>query len=27
MVNKEAHGGLDRSSVVKIIEQYKENAS
>jgi NADH:ubiquinone oxidoreductase subunit E len=27
MVNKEAHGGLDRSSVVRIIEQYKENAS
>ncbi len=27
MVNKEAHGGLDRSSAVRIIEQYKENAS
>ena len=24
-VNKETHGGLDRSSVVKIIDQYKEN--
>ncbi|NVM25541.1 MAG: NAD(P)H-dependent oxidoreductase subunit E [Desulfobacterales bacterium] len=26
MVNKETHGGLDRTSVVKIIDQYRENA-
>jgi NADH:ubiquinone oxidoreductase subunit E len=26
MVNKEIHGGLDRSSVVEIIDQYKESA-
>jgi len=25
-VNRETHGGLDRSSVVKIIDRYKENA-
>ena len=25
-VNKETHGGLDRSNVVKIIDQYKETA-
>jgi NADH:ubiquinone oxidoreductase subunit E len=25
-VNKDTHGGLDRSSVGKIIDQYKENA-
>jgi len=25
-VNKDIHGGLDRASVGKIIEQYKENA-
>lgn len=26
-VNKETHGGLDRSSVVKLIEQYRQVAS
>lgn len=26
-VNQETHGGLDRSKVVKIIDQYAENAS
>ncbi len=26
-VNKETHGGLDRSSVLKIVEGYKQNAS
>jgi NADH:ubiquinone oxidoreductase subunit E len=26
-VNKETHGGIDRSSVVKIIDQYKDNVS
>ncbi len=25
-VNKDTHGGLDRSSVLKIVEDYKENA-
>ena len=26
-VNKETHGGMDRSSAVKIIDQYKDNVS
>ncbi|MBC8418047.1 MAG: NAD(P)H-dependent oxidoreductase subunit E [Desulfobacterales bacterium] len=26
-VNKETHGGLDRSSVLKVIEKYEQNAS
>ncbi len=26
-VNKETHGGLDRSSVLKVVEGYKQNAS
>lgn len=26
-VNKETHGGLDRSSVVKIVEEYQQDAS
>jgi len=26
-VNQETHGGLDRSSVIKVIDEYKEQAS
>jgi NADH-quinone oxidoreductase subunit E len=26
-VNKDTHGGLDRSSVLKIVDQYKQHAS
>jgi NADH:ubiquinone oxidoreductase subunit E len=26
-VNKETHGGMDRSSAVNIIDQYKDNVS
>lgn len=27
MINKDIHGGLDRSSVLNIIDDYKDNAS